>query len=88
MGGSQSSPRTTKDYLKTNAENFLQTLLVYKLICPSTVWAQVSTEVEHQASEQRPNLLAAIDIPFPLALLSYFAFRGFPLSPQCPACGL
>lgn len=75
---------------KTNAENFLQALLGRKLICPSTVWAQVSIEVgmEHQASVQQPNLLAAIDIPFPLSLLSCFAFRGFALSPQCPACGL
>lgn len=42
----------------------------------------------HQASLQRPNLLASIDIPFPLSLLSCFAFRGFALSPECPACGL
>lgn len=26
--------------------------------------------------------------PFPLSLLSCFAFRGFALSPECPACGL
>ena len=31
------------------------------------------------------NLLAAIDITFPLSLLSCFAFKGFALSPQCPS---
>lgn len=39
-------------------------------------------------SVPRPNLLASIDILFPLSRLSSFAFRSFRLSPECPACGL
>lgn len=70
-----------------------QTLRIFSKRClaaDSSLWSPVGLEAEapHQASLPQPNLLAAIDIPFPVSLLSCFAFRGFALSPECPACGL
>lgn len=62
-----------------NTEDFLDALYIL---------GRSEVRMLHQASVQQPNLLAAIDIPFPLSLLSCFAFRGFALSQECPGCGL
>lgn len=97
LGGSHNSPHRKQrlvNWLQTFSkafwgiranQRFLEALPGRRLIW---VWAEVGTEVgmEHHASVLQPNLLAAIDIPFPLSLLSCFAFKGFALSPQCPSC--
>lgn len=79
-----------RERFKTNTENFMQAVLGQQTGYAPTQFGLKSALKWGWSIrlQQQPNLWSAIDIPFPLSLLSCFAFRGFALSPECPACGL
>ena len=62
----------------------LRDFCLHQLICPSAARARVSTEVgiERQASVQRPNLLAAIDIPFSSVSPKLLCIQRLPAKPS------